>query len=135
MGRSPKLKSDEFSLWTRLFVEISRCEDLFTPKKVLHLKPPLLNPASLLLHFRFTSASFSFLRAYGPRVYLKTMQAGTVNWLSTNFSRNSLRSAGIPGVSPQGSRGVPGDPRGGSWTRFASVEGRFESSAAVWDSS
>ena len=37
MGRCPELKSDEFSLWNPLHVEISKCEDSFTVNKVLHL--------------------------------------------------------------------------------------------------
>ena len=37
MGRRPKLKSDEFSVFTPLLIEISRCEHFFTAEKVLHL--------------------------------------------------------------------------------------------------
>ena len=37
LGRRPELKSDEFLMRTILVTEISRCEDLFTAEKVLHL--------------------------------------------------------------------------------------------------
>ena len=36
-GRRPKLKSDEFFLWTPLVIEMWRYEDLFTIEKMLHL--------------------------------------------------------------------------------------------------
>ena len=35
VGRRPELKSDEFSEVPPLFIEISRCEDLFIEEKVL----------------------------------------------------------------------------------------------------
>ena len=37
MGRRPELTSDEFFFWNPLDVEILRCENVFTVKKVLYL--------------------------------------------------------------------------------------------------
>ncbi len=36
-GESPELKSDEFFVSNPIVIEMSRCEDLFTAEKVLHL--------------------------------------------------------------------------------------------------
>ena len=64
-GRRPKLKSDEFFLWTPLVIEMWRYEDLFTIEKMLHLFGASL-PGAVLCESRGGGGG-----ARGPPVYAK----------------------------------------------------------------